>query len=676
MKYKFKFNGIIEFEGDLIPESGESSELIKTMAVSSMTFHPEVKEPPIEAKEQYIREEPSDSTGLLAYFKPLDGLRINGKSIKSTKPVFSPNDEGKIFCGLFAHQNPDTPEDDNYYPGIKGSRDAKIVKVLSESEIEVDFEFNSQSSYGYIFHDNSDTLYTLLGQGGRLDLPEGTIVARDLITTRVFKNTYLIGHSKGTSLMLGREDYFPYAADRKKKFDTVLFDFGDRSVNFLAYNVNFLPPYRIIRSTQPHFPTLFSNSRKATQKLRVAVINCDTTLNQRYEECNSFGFGLGLIYDSDNLFYLKNFKHRGGSFTDFKVPDGGKLWLVMDKVELDFNPKENFQTTVFPCQLAFSKDKGTLPVHRSYPDFAAKNQSSSFYFFLNQYYSRGWNNFFNILHVDRFVFFLPTAQFYKNIFDPLFGGYGGWKISDLTTQTMDSHHVMTYEIPRRGNSYWVQKSNQDTVRSFVNWSEVHKSTVQNLNPPSNGIPIELQPGDEFTIAGELYKVVMKERGDYPIMPSGYQDWNPSEESQYIFCNCKLNKHLPDGDIFEITMVKSQAEYLLDGEFRPGYFIYKGNSQIALTETSKFGDNQVLHTAGLGHLSYNHKEIGLWAKDTKHKGFYRQSSGSGVSPGYTMINCEGFGNEFHPDAKVNSSGEMPKEATDYLDELTALGFKVR
>ena len=82
MKYKFKFNGIIEFEGDLVPQSEDSSELIKTMTISSMTFHSEEKEK-IEEKDGKEEGISIDHSGILPYFKPLDQLLFKENKIFS-----------------------------------------------------------------------------------------------------------------------------------------------------------------------------------------------------------------------------------------------------------------------------------------------------------------------------------------------------------------------------------------------------------------------------------------------------------------------------------------------------------------------------------------------------------------------------------------------------------------
>jgi hypothetical protein len=88
--------------------------------------------------------------------------------------------------------------------------------------------------------------------------------------------------------------------------------------------------------------------------------------------------------------------------------------------------------------------------------------------------------------------------------------------------------------------------------------------------------------------------------------------------------------------------------------------------------TKFEDREVLSSDPVGHLSYNHKEITLWAKNFKHNGFYRQSlSNVGKSNGYTLINCSGFEGQFKPDAPVRNSGEMSQVAVNLIQEIESI-----
>lgn len=74
----------------------------------------------------------------------------------------------------------------------------------------------------------------------------------------------------------------------------------------------------------------------------------------------------------------------------------------------------------------------------------------------------------------------------------------------------------------------------------------------------------------------------------------------------------------------------------------------------------------------GVLSYNHEEISIWARNTEHNGFYRQSrSGVGKSKGYTLINCKGFEDEFVPKVPISTSGQMPDTASRFIDFLEDL-----
>lgn len=71
-------------------------------------------------------------------------------------------------------------------------------------------------------------------------------------------------------------------------------------------------------------------------------------------------------------------------------------------------------------------------------------------------------------------------------------------------------------------------------------------------------------------------------------------------------------------------------------------IYKANYEFRTCPKTKFGDGEVLSSDPVGHLSYNHKEITLWAKNLQHKGFYRQSlTKVGKSNRHTVIDGSGF-----------------------------------
>ena len=149
------------------------------------------------------------------------------------------------------------------------------------------------------------------------------------------------------------------------------------------------------------------------------------------------------------------------------------------------------------------------------------------------------------------------------------------------------------------------------------------------------------------------------------------EWMQGEEDvKYAMC-LKLDKALPVSTGYLDFEVYSIGESLNTGEEVDAYLIYKANYEFRTYVTTKFGDREVLSSDPLGHLSYNHKEITLWAKDFQHNGFYRQSlSHVGKSYGYTLINCSGFEGQFKPDEPVKNSGEMPDPAKHLIQELAS------
>jgi hypothetical protein len=174
--------------------------------------------------------------------------------------------------------------------------------------------------------------------------------------------------------------------------------------------------------------------------------------------------------------------------------------------------------------------------------------------------------------------------------------------------------------------------------------------------------IELHAGDELIFQGQSFKIIEKTR-------TYVTEWREGDEDvRYAIC-LKLDKALPQASGYLDFELKSIGEMLNNGKEQESYLIYKGNYEFRTYPDTKFGDREVLSSDPVGHLSYNHKEITLWAKNFQHKGFYRQSlSRVGKSNGYTLIDCSGFEGQFQPDEPVKNSGEMPDIAQKLIQNL--------
>lgn len=132
--------------------------------------------------------------------------------------------------------------------------------------------------------------------------------------------------------------------------------------------------------------------------------------------------------------------------------------------------------------------------------------------------------------------------------------------------------------------------------------------------------------------------------------------------------------------FENEIVDSPTIKLIQSSFnlsgnQKAYLVYKGNEDFwgkGLTETTEFGYDGIIRGAGYGWTMYNHKEITVHWENVKFSGFYRQSaSNRGNSQGYTLINVTGMSGQFNPPVSVNTTGNIPKEAQDYINWLESL-----
>ena len=204
----------------------------------------------------------------------------------------------------------------------------------------------------------------------------------------------------------------------------------------------------------------------------------------------------------------------------------------------------------------------------------------------------------------------------------------------------------------------------DMLRNVINWEKLGI-------PPQKNTVRALQAGDRLKIDGQEYTVKITDRVVGVAFASEYRY---RDQDSYYSQEFKLDRPLPPSlpMVFEVEVIFSKGEKLLDGVPRDGYIIFKYNKNWQTNVDVDHGLDYMLASNPFGVLSYNHKEISIWDKDTKHKGFYRQSkSGVGQTKGYTLINCTGFANEFNPQVQIKSDGEMPANAREFISFLEGL-----
>lgn len=548
------------------------------------------------------------------YYKLIEeGLNYQGNLVESVKPIFTAEDIGMSFCGLFAHLNPLDLDADEYYPGIVGSRYARIIEVVDANRIRVNFEFNGKSDKGYVFFDNSLAFHSAVNAAKSsvsktLELQNGkTYVIPEISKTDLTRDFYMFSKS-GANLKIGLEDYFAWSAEKRKKQDGFLFDFGSNSVKIGFLNVNFIPPHRRVRSAQLFFASLFRSTPRKEQEATVAVINMDTSkeVNGKDARYNQFGFGYGFMYSSEagNFVIGKNIKHRGPGFMDFKANYGGGLTAVFENVLTDFQNEESFASPKVKIKGRLENNIFTITSgHTIYQIYT---------------YDFGGGNVSHLLHFDRYTFII------------------------------DGKNAVLNAI-------------QFKVRPYADGTTRLKVRDQKSVYAKN---VELHAGDFLKYGEKTFKIVEKTR-------TYVTEWMEGDvDTAYAMC-LKLDSPLPVSSGFLDFNLQSVGKSLNNGKEQDAYLIYKANCEFRTYVDTKFENDEVLSSDPVGHLSYNHKEITLWAKNFKHLGFYRQSlSNVGKSNGYTLVNCEGFDGQFNPDIPVSDAGEMPIKAANFIQELEA------
>lgn len=713
-----------------LPVSKEEPIIIPPVKEESI---PEIPTPPIEVIENeaplsvkpagYLTLEDFGGNG---YYKRIDkGLDYSGNIIRSDSPIFTSEDLGKSFCGLFAHKNPQEinyDKVDEYYPNILGSRYSKIIEVIDSKTIKVDFEYNSTSGKGYVFFDNSDAYSKLLDTYIKDDSigiwmkPDKTyvIVQTEKKALPTHKDFIIKTNdeSKGY-LKIGVEDYFQWNKGIGKpmyKNTGHLFEIGVSDKNFISKNICYLPPHRRVPEAQPTGMRIFGGSTGniGEQKRTLAIIG-----NTALDEMRSIGenvtdeifsgISLGVIYsggtytgdgskitdDVDDYLtvYIKDFEHEGPNFCDLKANTGGGLLLVAEDIYTNFLDEEKYSPTAFKGKGKFTTDYTGIPItdKTSYPSHLLEITSdNSFYQSANLNGTRGWGNASNIIHIDRFVFWQPTGNYWKYLYETWFnkGIKNKWIAEENGCNFFTGKKIMMHSIPQKGNTYTIgrkynQEGNQikdyvsNKIKGMVNWAAVQGVGFNEVkNIPANAQNIQFQPGDKFKILGsnEVYTVQKTEREIYPLFEKEVLVFGGHDSIVSYFPVYTLDKNLPEsaGITFEIQMIESSAEYLLNGEEFEFYSSYKANRNLTNhTADTKFGDANILQSNPFGHVSYNHDQVNIWAKNWKHNGFFRQSVNNyndypvfKIPEGetsalrrwakiHTYINCTGFGGQFDP-----------------------------
>lgn len=526
------------------------------------------------------------------------------------------------------------------------------------------------------------------------------------------------GSGRKARVKLGVEDYFQWAGGGAKAYRQVPYLFKNNAFdrNIVIHNVVWIPPHRTVPEVSSFTRSFFGGPPTIGPCERILAVIGNTALDEKREIENGAGLtdesvqcmGLGFLYSGGKYagsgvaeditayqyVFIKDFEHTGSSLVDLKANSGAGNYLVMQNVSTDFSDQEKWRPTSVLVDGRMTRDKTGfdtgLTARTYYPEEVFEITSGhSFHSVDNSYLLDGWGNAANIIQIDRFAFTIGNHGTWDTIYEQVYSE--GLPKFDWDTPAnayrirTGRKHMMVQRIPRAGSRYVISRDytvsggiprtvalvSTNKVRGFANWSVILQKTLAQINPatdvPVHAKPIQLQAGDRFTLVGrgsDVYTVLDNDRGPYDQFNAEYSGANIYNYSRHT-----LNKNLPS-DLplaFEIDMVESTSEYLLDGAIRPAYLIYKSNVYWNSTTNTRFGDANVLLSDPLGHVSYNHRQFALWANNVQHNGFYRQSSNADgtlhaitdpdtgstslvsrlgrYSPGYVLIHSSGFQGQF-------------------------------
>ncbi|NVK48712.1 MAG: hypothetical protein HWE09_03010 [Cyclobacteriaceae bacterium] len=516
----------------------------------------------------------------------------------------------------------------------------KVVLTALPTFIEEDFKnrlpkstYITLEEFGYdwekaIQHTQQNDVSIILLQDGK------KYRIKEYSRQKIEKDLFILALNKA-ELVFGVDYYNQWDRNTSLPQDRYIFDLAKWNSRIGLVNVDVTSAVTI-EEVQPFYRCLFTNSVEKGQTGSIALINSKTNME------------FGLLYsggdDTPLTIIQKDIDFKGIIWQELKANNGGGLLVVMDHCRLEqIDPPVYFEKN-----LRFSKNTVTL-------------DEGSFFQLENMF--QGFGNSSNIIFVDGMTFLLPPVTFFLNY-------HNRYNQDSIKEANHDSYHLI-HQIPKAGEKFLMSRSyttsgeiKPDMIRNVINWEKLGINSKKNLVR-------ELQAGDRLLIHGEEYTIKVKDRLVGNAFASEYRF---NHQDSYYSAEFKLDRPLPESlpMIVEVEVLNSLGEKLLDGEPRMGFIIFKYNKNWQTNTEIDHGLDYMLASNPFGVLSYNHEEISIWARNTEHNGFYRQSrSGVGESKGYTLINCKGFEDEFAPKIPISTSGPMPEDAAQFIDFLEDL-----
>lgn len=384
--------------------------------------------------------------------------------------------------------------------------------------------------------------------------------------------------------------------------DTFLF-LLDNGAEVLIENINasIRPQKRNVQ--QMYSVNWFTSVQNENAKWTAILKDIDTTKLGR-----NGGLGTGIVYGGkhENHIALINYKHSGPMIMELKNPyPESVMYFTGQNVWTDYKDPNDWSKRAHLTTGKISKDH-VLSLTGDVETTALYN-----HFFL---VDKGANRSF-LAHIGRFTFIIDTID-----------------------SEIDRKHLQLRPRPQAGEQVYVKGG-----RFFFKDREAHVL-------------------DSFGVNGKTYTIREKLKTENNEWTNNFGQGDSPETVKALqnFVNEAVD--LADGfyklDFYNPT-------FNLYDQDQPIYLIYKDDLNFRTTESTEFGDWQVLQARGGAHIAYNHRQISIWAENVHLEGYYRESTkGEGITLGYNMVNCTGFDDEFSQ-KEITTNKPIPEQIKQLL-----------
>ncbi|MEI6423154.1 MAG: hypothetical protein WCP55_13110, partial [Lentisphaerota bacterium] len=539
-------------------------------------------------------------------------------------------DENVEFLAYRIHKNPANVTSEAFFPAITGSRYSKVIKVIDEKNLIVDFEYNggnpsapqiSEKVSGYFFIDCAPALRKMVQSQTRPEnlvfesgkcyvckgMPNIPFLAKEQSGNMRWISSF---PGKRASIKISAEDAVGEPSGKDLAIPCgPFFKLDTHDFSIYLQDINIIGPTYTVPVVQDELAWVMFDYGAGQCERTLEIRNCNTFAEK--DEYERIGIKLppganwlapsitGIVGGGGKIgdrgdgvldiigyqrFNLIRSTWISKCVHSIKNNDGAGNWVTIDGVDTDRNgmPVNMVYEALFAKRNRFDNKK--IAFH-DFPGVGAgrgvriESDDFSWKMMVNQYWIGGTSTIYadtNIIEIDGFKLY--------------FGNNGDWRRelqqADASCGYINATDALLFDrIPRKGDKIKIGK-NDDGEFSVWGWG--------------------VQEGDILDVGGKSCEVASRKRKYTNTSLLGIA--NPRKDDKGSFAHywsIKFKDSVPKTDaIAEVK--KSGTEYLLDGKPRTANLVYDRDFS--------------------GHLIYNRAEVNYEMRNICFSGNFRQTSG--------------------------------------------------